>query len=194
MTYTAAEARQQLLDTVADATDELGIALAALGAASGRRALTKLGLFLGLGTIAAMADIGARKSVPAANDNGTAVVALLALARQPQIRQQYAAAFAVAREQLSWELALQPLINFCVNPRFAPDRFANIRARTPSKTLPATHLQETVSARLLHLEAIIQQKNEHIRHLERLIKQLESGRVMRFLNFVNRLRQLLFKH
>jgi len=59
-----------------------GPVLAALGAASGRRWLTKIGLFLGLGSIAAMADIGARKSVPAANDNGTAVVALLDLARR----------------------------------------------------------------------------------------------------------------
>lgn len=59
-----------------------GPVLAALGAASGRRWLSKLGLFLGFGTIAAMADIGLRKSVPAANDNGTAVVALLALSRR----------------------------------------------------------------------------------------------------------------
>ncbi|HET9196874.1 MAG TPA: M28 family peptidase [Solirubrobacterales bacterium] len=59
-----------------------GPVLAALGALSGRRLLAKLGLFLGLGSIAAMADIGARKSVPAANDNGSAVVALLALARR----------------------------------------------------------------------------------------------------------------
>jgi hypothetical protein len=59
-----------------------GPVLAALGAATGRSALAKLGLFLGLGTIAAMADIGMRKSVPAANDNGSAVVALLALARR----------------------------------------------------------------------------------------------------------------
>ena len=59
-----------------------GPVLAALGAASGRRWLSKLGLFLGLGTVAAMADIGLRKSVPAANDNGTAVVALLALTRR----------------------------------------------------------------------------------------------------------------
>jgi acetylornithine deacetylase/succinyl-diaminopimelate desuccinylase-like protein len=59
-----------------------GPVAAALGAASGRRWLTKLGLALGLGTIAAMTDIGRRKSVPAANDNGTAVVALLALARR----------------------------------------------------------------------------------------------------------------
>lgn len=58
-----------------------GPVLAALGALTGRRWLSKLGLFLGLGSMAAMADIGSRKSVPAANDNGTAVVALLALAR-----------------------------------------------------------------------------------------------------------------
>jgi hypothetical protein len=59
-----------------------GPVLAALGAASGRKLLAKIGLFLGLGSVAAMADIGLRKSVPAANDNGTAVVALLELARR----------------------------------------------------------------------------------------------------------------
>jgi hypothetical protein len=59
-----------------------GPVLAALGALSGRRLLAKLALVLGLGSVAAMADIGARKSVPAANDNGTAVVALLDLARR----------------------------------------------------------------------------------------------------------------
>jgi peptidase M28-like protein len=59
-----------------------GPVLAALGALTGRRALAKLGLLLGLGSVAAMTDIGARKSVPAANDNGTAVVALLDLARR----------------------------------------------------------------------------------------------------------------
>ena len=59
-----------------------GPVLAALGALTGRRLLAKLGLLLGLGSIAAMADIGSRDSVPAANDNGTAVVALLALAQR----------------------------------------------------------------------------------------------------------------
>lgn len=59
-----------------------GPVLAALGALSGRRLLAKIGLLLGLGSVAAMADIGARKSVPAANDNGTAVVALIELARR----------------------------------------------------------------------------------------------------------------
>ncbi len=59
-----------------------GPVLAALGALTGRRLLTKLGIFLGLGSAAAMAEIGARKVVPGANDNGTAVVSLLALAEQ----------------------------------------------------------------------------------------------------------------
>lgn len=57
-----------------------GPILAAIGALTGRRLLSKLGIFLGLGSAAAMADIGMRKVVPGANDNGTGVVALLALA------------------------------------------------------------------------------------------------------------------
>jgi len=59
-----------------------GPLLAALGALTGRRLLAKIGLVLGIGSMAAMADIGSRDSVPAANDNGTAVVALLALAQR----------------------------------------------------------------------------------------------------------------
>jgi hypothetical protein len=59
-----------------------GPILAALGALTGKRLLAKLGLFLGLGSVAAMADIGRREVVPGANDNGTAVVAELALAQR----------------------------------------------------------------------------------------------------------------
>jgi hypothetical protein len=59
-----------------------GPALVALGALTGIRALTKLGTVLGVGATAAMAEIGARKVVPGANDNGTAVVSLLALAKR----------------------------------------------------------------------------------------------------------------
>jgi peptidase M28-like protein len=59
-----------------------GPILAALGALTGRRLLAKLGVFFGLGSAAAMADIGLRKTVPGANDNGTAVITLLALARR----------------------------------------------------------------------------------------------------------------
>jgi Peptidase family M28 len=59
-----------------------GPALAALGALTGRRPLAKLGVLLGVGSAAAMAEIGLREVVPGANDNGTAVVALLALAER----------------------------------------------------------------------------------------------------------------
>jgi hypothetical protein len=59
-----------------------GPALAALGALSGRRLLSRLGLLLGLGSAAAMTEIGLRETVPGANDNGTAVVSLLALAQR----------------------------------------------------------------------------------------------------------------
>ena len=59
-----------------------GPALVALGALTRIKALTRLGPVLGLGATAAMAEIGSRKVVPGANDNGTAVVSLLALAKR----------------------------------------------------------------------------------------------------------------
>jgi acetylornithine deacetylase/succinyl-diaminopimelate desuccinylase-like protein len=59
-----------------------GPILAGLGAIAGKRLLAKLGLLFGLGSAAAMAEIGSRGVVPGANDNGTSVVALLALAQR----------------------------------------------------------------------------------------------------------------
>jgi Peptidase family M28 len=59
-----------------------GPLLVALGALTNIRGLTRLGTGLALATTAAMAEIGSRKVVPGANDNGTAVVSLLALARR----------------------------------------------------------------------------------------------------------------
>jgi hypothetical protein len=59
-----------------------GPLLSALGALTGRRPLAKLGLLCSAGAGAAMANIGASETVPGANDNGSAVIALLALARR----------------------------------------------------------------------------------------------------------------
>ncbi|MFM8526958.1 MAG: M28 family peptidase [bacterium] len=53
----------------------------ALGSLIGSRLLTRIGTFLSAGAVPVFADIGARPAVPGANDNGTAVVLLLALAR-----------------------------------------------------------------------------------------------------------------
>jgi Peptidase family M28 len=58
-----------------------GPALAALGALTGSKWLSRIGVGLGAGTVPVMTDIGVRRSVPGANDNATAVVALLAIAR-----------------------------------------------------------------------------------------------------------------
>jgi hypothetical protein len=58
-----------------------GPVLAALGGITGSRLAARLGVLLGAGSAAAMAEIGSRDVVPGANDNGTAVVVLLALAR-----------------------------------------------------------------------------------------------------------------
>jgi len=59
----------------------IGPALAAAGAAAGRAGLARAGAILSAGFAVAMANIGASAVVPGGNDNGTGVVALLALAR-----------------------------------------------------------------------------------------------------------------
>ncbi len=59
-----------------------GPLLVALGALTNLKPLTRLGTVLGAGATAAMAEIGSRKVVPGANDNGTAVISLLALAKR----------------------------------------------------------------------------------------------------------------
>jgi hypothetical protein len=59
----------------------LGPALASLGAAAGRRAMAAAGAILSTGFAAAITSIGVSAVVPGANDNGTGVVALIALAR-----------------------------------------------------------------------------------------------------------------
>jgi hypothetical protein len=59
-----------------------GPLLSALGALTGRKLPAKLGLLFSAGSVAAMANIGTSETVPGANDNGSSVVALLALARR----------------------------------------------------------------------------------------------------------------
>ena len=59
-----------------------GPILAALAGIAGNRRLARSAFALSVSSTAAMADIGIRDVVPGANDNGTAVVALLDLARR----------------------------------------------------------------------------------------------------------------
>ena len=59
-----------------------GPALAGLAALTGRRRLGLLAAAVSAGSVGAMADVASRGVVPAANDNGTAVVGLIELARR----------------------------------------------------------------------------------------------------------------
>jgi hypothetical protein len=54
--------------------------IVAAGAAAGSRKLTKLGMLVSAGVVAAMAEIGGGGAVPGANDNASGVVAMLAVA------------------------------------------------------------------------------------------------------------------
>ena len=56
-------------------------ALVAAGALTGRPGLLRAGMLLSAAVMASLAQIGASETVPGANDNGTGVVVLLALAR-----------------------------------------------------------------------------------------------------------------
>jgi hypothetical protein len=58
-----------------------GQVAAAVGAAIGSRTLTAAGTVWSAGAVAVFADLAARDAVPGANDNGTGVAGLLALAR-----------------------------------------------------------------------------------------------------------------
>jgi hypothetical protein len=59
----------------------IGPALSAAGAVTGRRSLARAGALVSGVFAGAMANIGVGTAVPGANDNGTGVVALIALAR-----------------------------------------------------------------------------------------------------------------
>ncbi len=59
-----------------------GPILGGLAGLTGSRLLAKAAIALGLGATAAMADIGSRSVVPGANDNGTACILLIALAKR----------------------------------------------------------------------------------------------------------------
>lgn len=83
----------------------------------------------------------------------------------------YQAGLAAARQELSWERAARPLIQFCQNPRRAPDRHGRRAGRVP------------------YYERRLKRMERRVEEMERLVKGYESGRVMRLLNSLHRLRK-----
>ncbi len=110
--------------------------------------------------------------------------AILALVEQPDARHAYESAFAAAQQQFAWPQALRPLIEFCQRPRYAPDK--RRQSTTTNETCTSLMLPST-ARRIDELDAAIAEKNTHIAYLERLINQIQKGRVMRVLTLVQKL-------
>lgn len=80
-----------------------------------------------------------------------------------------------ARQDLTWEKAAQPLIQFCQNPRRAADRTTTNRAAgVPYYSASIAHMEMTVSS------------------LERLVAGYESGKFIRLMKALHRFRTTLW--
>ena len=124
-------------------------------------------------------------------------------------RAEFGDRFAAITPQLDWDVTLQPLIEFCRQPRCAPDRR---RARSDCQSLAALKLISQIDAmrrdinakdeRMIHLESLVREYKSQLVHMEHLnntvaardaeiervrddINQIKQGRVMRLLDGVN---------
>jgi glycosyltransferase involved in cell wall biosynthesis len=88
-------------------------------------------------------------------------------------QERYQASLAVAREELTWEKATRPLIQFCLNPRRAADRQVDPLIGVP-----------------YYKGAMVQQQAE-IAHLKQLVAAYENGRFMRFMRAFHHFRSRL---
>ncbi|MFL5802286.1 MAG: glycosyltransferase [Roseiflexaceae bacterium] len=134
-----------------------------------------------------LADVVAARGlgqVVAIGDSDGFAQAILALAEQPCARQERAAAFAAAQQAFAWPRVLEPLLQFCRQPRYAPDKQRAVAA------MPAAAVAEgalpSLKRRLDELDAVVEEKNKHIAYLEDLIRRIEGGRVMRAMRLLNK--------
>ncbi|MBP8250736.1 MAG: glycosyltransferase [Herpetosiphon sp.] len=127
--------------------------------------------------------------VVAVDDVSAYAEAILDLAMQPNRRVAFAPAFAHAQERYRWDQTLKPLIEFCQHPHYAKDRARLTTQPVQQPSGDFSHLHQRIS----ELETIINQKNDHILHLQEMIKRLEHGRVMQGLQKVQKLRARLGK-
>lgn len=130
--------------------------------------------------------------VVAPGDVENLAAAILALAGEPDRRERRATAMATVREQFLWEKTLAPLVNFCRNPYHSPDALRRRPHGIPghaAQDAPVIQTSPELVKRMNELDKVVAEKNAHIAHLENLIKQIESGRVMQVLNVVQKLRK-----
>ncbi|WP_129670582.1 glycosyltransferase family 4 protein [Candidatus Chloroploca sp. Khr17] len=93
----------------------------------------------------------------------------------------------------TWDAVAQPLVAFCDAPRrTAPDHGATERPAPVGLDPQVLVAKQAQLVALDHyarqLDAALNQKNQHIAHLERHIERIEMGRVMRLLKLLTRQR------
>jgi glycosyltransferase involved in cell wall biosynthesis len=111
-------------------------------------------------------------------DDAAVADALMTLLEEDEAAR--AEAFAAARSDLTWARAAAPLVEFCRNPRRAPDRPAGLTPVTPY-----------FQAREAALAAQLDRAETRIAELEALVQGYADGRVMRALDGVTRWRNRL---
>src|SRR6266545_3221933 len=109
--------------------------------------------------------------------------AILKLAAEPDRRDSRATAMAAVRARFTWERTLEPLVNFCRAPYHAADALLRRPHGTPAHGDVMVTSPEMVK-RMNYLDKVVEEKNQHIAELKRVIQRLENGRVMRALNSV----------
>ncbi len=113
--------------------------------------------------------------ITASQDAPGVAAALLQLLDQP--RAEWAERFELARRQFTWESAAQPLLEFCRQPRRAPDRG---KTAVTKPSLPAADVVNSVSP------AAYAQLQEENTHLRALVQAFEQRKIVRFLNSLRR--------
>ncbi len=142
-----------------------------------------------LARLVAQYDLG---YVVAPGDVTGVAEAILALAAEQEPKERRAAAMLTVREQFCWERTLEPLVNFCRNPYHAADARDHrpyVISEHGRVEVPVIEGSPALVRRMHKLDQVVEEKNAHIAYLENLIKQIESGRVMRILNLVRKVRR-----
>ncbi len=91
--------------------------------------------------------------------------------------------FAEAQPGFTWECAVGPLVEFCTNPRLAPDR----PARSGQKTWPDPSDAQR-DGEVETLQAVIADQEARIRQLQERLSGYEQGRFIRFMKWLQDVR------
>ena len=110
-------------------------------------------------------------------DDKAAAAALDRLLHTPDLRQTYRERFERVRPLFTWEHTCEPIVRFCQQPRFAPDRASHrVMLQVPA--------EEASSTRVSQLEEELERKQSEIEQLRALVQGYERGRFIRLMRWI----------